>query len=105
MVVGRALGGEAAGLGQLDNRKGFFFSSRQSKRTTRTGRGRILLGAAGGMFWEVDYSYLAFIFVRVQPTCERAQAGFGRHESGHTRVAFPEFKWLDSHRAGFSLRT
>lgn len=66
--MGRALGGETTGLGQLDNIEGFFFLATRRARRHRTGTGRFLLEAGGGMFWEAECSYLAFIFVRVEQT-------------------------------------
>lgn len=51
-AVGRALGGEATGLGQLDNIKGFFYPQAERARRHSTGRGKFLPEAGGGMFWE-----------------------------------------------------
>ena len=41
-------------------------------------RQREILPRAGGeMFWEMKHPYLAFIFVRAEPTWERAKAALG----------------------------
>lgn len=87
-AVGRGLGGEATGLGQLGDREGLFGPGQAEGDPTQS-RWQDVLG--------LKHPYLAFIFVRAEPTWERAKAASG--EVSQT-TCFSSVQVASAHRSG-----